>query len=70
VSTLQPPNDGPTYETANFWVLVLDNGAHEVYQKGITHSTRCAQIGHTGETGLARAIAECSRREAGRGVRA
>ena len=50
------------HETKNYWVLRLQKG-FEVYKKGITHSTRCAQIGFSGEKGLNRAIFECNKRE-------
>ena len=36
---------------------------YEVYRIGVTHSTRCGII-DLRERGLARAIAECNRREA------
>ncbi len=51
------------HETTRYWVLRLPKG-FEVYRKGITHSTRCAQIGIPGDRGLQRAKAECERREA------
>ena len=51
------------YETAHFWVLRLAKG-FEVYEIGATHSVRRASIGYRGAEGLARAIAECDRREA------
>lgn len=52
------------HETKDFWVLKVPKG-HEVYQTGITHSTRCAIFGvfHDG-SGLQRAITECNRRQA------
>lgn len=34
------------HETANFWVLEVGHKGFEVYQKGCTHSTRVASIGH------------------------
>lgn len=51
------------HETENYWVLRVVNG-FEVYKNGITHSTRCAQIGWKGDVGLNKAIAECEKREA------
>jgi len=44
-----------------YWITHAPNG-YEVYKTGLTHSTRCAQIGYTGTQGLQRAIAECERR--------
>jgi hypothetical protein len=52
------------YEKGPFWVLNLKVKGFEVYRTGITHSTRCAQIGFTGDEGLKRAIAEIDRRMA------
>ena len=49
------------YEIGNFWVLKVEHG-YEVYKTGITHSTRCAQIGFKDEVGLSKAIAEADRR--------
>jgi hypothetical protein len=52
------------YETKNHWVLQLPNNkGYEVYKIGLTHSTRCSQIGFTGNKGLTRAINEVKRRE-------
>lgn len=53
------------FEQGKHWVLRVDGG-YEVYRTGVTHSTRCAQIGYTGERGLQKAIAEAQRREAAR----
>ena len=50
------------YEKGAFWVLNLGAKGFEVYKNGITHSTRCAQIGFTGTAGLDRAIFEIARR--------
>ena len=50
------------YIGPNYWVLQVKNG-FEVYKTGITHSTRCAQIGYQGCKGLNKAINECIRRE-------
>lgn len=50
------------YESLNYWVLRVKNG-FEVYKTGLTHSTRCAQIGYHGEVGLTKSIEECNRRE-------
>ena len=51
------------HEASNFWVLETDDLTHEVYQKGITHSTRVAIIGYKGELGLTKAITECTKRQ-------
>lgn len=52
------------HETPDFWVLKVPKG-HEVYQTGITHSTRVAQIGNFPDgSSLQRAITECNRRQA------
>jgi len=50
------------HETKHFWVLKVDGG-YDIYRNGITCSTRCAQIGFTGEIGLHKAKLECERRE-------
>ena len=50
------------YERGTYWVLRVKTG-FEVYRNGITHSTRCAQIGFQGEKGRQRAIEEINRRE-------
>lgn len=49
------------HETPHFWVLAVPKG-HEVYAKGITHSTRVATIGQLPDS-LQRAIDECNRRQ-------
>lgn len=49
------------HETNSHWVRRIKTG-FEVYKKGITHSTRCAQIGYTGTIGLDKAITECNKR--------
>ena len=54
--------DDIVHETRNFWVLKVLTG-YEVYQSGITHSTRVARIGHQTD-GLQKAIDECNRRQA------
>lgn len=52
------------HETPDFWVLKVPNG-HEVYETGITCSTRKARIGDFADgSGLQRAIDECNRRQA------
>lgn len=51
------------FKTAKHWVLRTPKG-FEVYFISITHSTRCAVIGYTGQNGLDRAKAEIARREA------
>lgn len=54
----------PSHETPNYWINPVGEKGFEVYKLGLTHSTRCAQIGFTGAEGMKRAIAECDRREA------
>lgn len=57
------------YETdeQDFWVLKVPTGktknTFEVYENGITCSTRVARIGYKGDKGLSRAIAEAKRRQ-------
>ncbi len=50
------------YEQGEYWVLRVPSG-FEVYRTGITHSTRCAQIGYVGNEGIAKAVIEIDRRE-------
>ena len=50
------------YETANYWVKQVKHG-FEVYKTGITHSSRCAIIGWSGDKGLQKAIVEADKRE-------
>ena len=51
------------YQNGDFWVCkALKNTGFEVYRDGLTHSTRVAIIGYTGEEGLSRAKAEADRR--------
>jgi len=50
------------YEKGRYWVMKALKGGYEVYKTGITHSTRCAQIGFPGEVGLERAKTEIDRR--------
>ncbi len=56
------------YEQGQYWVLRVTEGegsrysGYDVYRTGITHSTRCAQIGYTGQVGLDKALAEVARR--------
>ena len=49
------------YEKGRYWVLQVKNG-YEVYKTGVTLSTRCAQIGYTGDIGLSKAKSEIERR--------
>lgn len=49
------------FEAGKFFVIKAKKG-FEVYEAGLTHATRCAIIGYTGEVGLGRAIAEAKRR--------
>lgn len=55
------------HETGNFWVLDVGTKGFEVYQKGATHSTKVASVGHGDgpRLGLTGAIAEAGRRQAG-----
>lgn len=50
------------YEKGDYWVMLTAKLTYEVYKTGITHSTRCAQIGYKGEVGLQRAKLEIDRR--------
>lgn len=52
------------YETKDFWVLDVGEKGFEVYQTGITASTRVASIGHGETLGLPRAIQEADQRQA------
>jgi hypothetical protein len=54
------------FETDHYWVKRVPKG-FEVYKTGLTHSTRVAIIGHTGDKGLQRAKLEIERREAATG---
>ena len=54
------------FETDHYWVKRVPKG-FEVYKTGLTHSTRVAIIGYTGEEGLQRAKLEIERREAASG---
>lgn len=51
------------FETDRYWVKRVPKG-YEVYKTGLTHSTRVAVIGYTGDKGLERAKQEIARREA------
>ena len=48
-------------ESGDYWALRVAKG-FEIYRIGITHSTRCAQIGFQGEDGLRRVRDEIGRR--------
>lgn len=50
------------FEKGDYWVKEAPKGGYEVYKTGITHSTRCAQIGFTGDRGFQRAKDEIDRR--------
>jgi hypothetical protein len=54
------------YENPTHWVLAVGSKGFEVYRKTITHSVRCASIGHgpAPQLGLTRALAEADRRHA------
>lgn len=51
------------FESGKYWVFDAKKKGFEVYKSGITHSTRCASIGWTGEIGLDRAKQEIKRRQ-------
>jgi hypothetical protein len=51
------------YQTKDFYVIRVANG-FEVYRNGTVAATRCASIGNGPNFGLARAIAECDKRQA------
>ncbi len=50
------------HSSKNHFVIASKYG-FEVYRNGVTHATRCSQIGYKGQQGIDRAIAECVRRE-------
>jgi len=51
------------FEIGNYWVAKsLKHKGYDVWRCGITHSTRCAQIGYEGEKGLERAKLEAIKR--------
>jgi hypothetical protein len=51
------------YENGKFWVCKSETRkGFEVYEIGITCSTRCAIIGYEGEKGLEIAKTECDKR--------
>jgi hypothetical protein len=51
------------FESGKYWVFDAKKKGFEVYKNGVTHSTRCAQIGWTGQVGLDRAKQEITRRQ-------
>lgn len=54
------------HQTRNFWVLGLPkSGFYEVYQSGVTHSTRVASVSSSRNPILAlkRAIETCNKRQ-------
>jgi len=57
------------HESDHHWIRSVTKGkgsnysGFEVYHIGITHSTRCAQIGFTSKIGLDKAIKEVAKRE-------
>jgi hypothetical protein len=55
------------FETEHYWVKRVPKG-FEVYKTGLTHSTRVASIGYTGDKGLQRAKDEIARRETASGT--
>ena len=51
------------FERGCYWIKASDRfKGFEVYQTGLTHSTRVASIGYAGQPGLDRAKAEIERR--------
>lgn len=51
------------FESGKYWVFDTKKKGFEVYKSSITHSTRCASIGWTGQVGLDRAKQEIKRRQ-------
>lgn len=51
------------FESGKYWVFDAKKKGFEVYKTGVTHLTRCAQIGWTGQVGLDRAKQEIKRRQ-------
>lgn len=51
------------FESGNYWIFDAKQKGFEVYKSGITHSTRCAVIGFTGQAGIDRAKQEIKRRQ-------
>jgi hypothetical protein len=51
------------FESGKYWVFDAKKKGFEVYKNGITHSTRCAQIGWNGQVGLDKAKQEIKRRQ-------
>lgn len=51
------------FESGKYWIFDAKKKGFEVYKNGITHSTRCASIGWTGQFGLDRAKQEIKRRQ-------
>jgi hypothetical protein len=51
------------FESGKYWVFDAKKKGFEVYKNGVTHSTRCAKIGWTGQVGLDRAKQEIKRRQ-------
>lgn len=52
------------HEAGAFWVLDIGSRGYQVYQAGITHSTKVASIGRGQGLGLERAIKDADRRHA------
>lgn len=50
------------YELGDYWAMKAKKVGYDIYKTGITHSTRCAQIGYDGEVGLQKVKAEIDRR--------
>lgn len=51
------------FEKENYFIVKSNqHKGYDVYKSGITHATRCAQIGLEGQAGLDRAKAEIERR--------
>lgn len=50
------------YSKGKYWVIKDVNECYEIYEDGITHAKRVAQIGYNGGVGLVKAHAEIQRR--------
>lgn len=50
------------YESGQYWATPAKKKGFDIYKCGITHSTRCAQIGYEGEVGLQKVKDEIARR--------
>lgn len=50
------------YGQGKYWVVKAKTGGFEVFRDGVTHATRCAQVGFFNGNGLQRAKDEINRR--------